>query len=88
MVPFIQPRYSIVPLPFSRLNSTSTLRPIRAFPGENQVRYRCPLLYRRLTSPMINGEIPMSSIIQTVDFADDQRRDTDVFYYTDGWLRR
>ena len=51
-------------------------------------RYRCLLLYRRLASPMINGEIPMSSIIQTVRFADDQRRDTDVFYYTDGWLRR
>ena len=40
------------------------------------------------TSPMINGEISMSSIIQTVRFADDQRRDTDVFYYTDGRLRR
>ena len=51
-------------------------------------RYRCLLLYRRLTSPMINGEIPMSSTIQTVDFADDQRRDTNVLYYTDGWLRR
>ena len=51
-------------------------------------RYRCLLLYRRLASPMINGEISMSSIIQTVGFADDQRRDTDAFYYTDGWLRR
>ena len=40
------------------------------------------------TSPMINGEISMHSIIQTVDFADDQRGDIDVFYYTDGSLRR
>ena len=30
----------------------------------------------------------MSSIIQTVGFADDQRRDIDVFYYTDGLFRR
>ena len=37
---------------------------------------------------MINGEIPMPSTIQTVGFADDQRRDIDAFYYTDGWLRR
>ena len=28
----------------------------------------------------------MPSIIQTVHFADDQRRDTDVCYYTDGSL--
>ena len=51
-------------------------------------RYRCLLLYRRLATPMINGEISMSSIIQTVGFADDQRRDTDAFYYTDGLFRR
>ena len=37
---------------------------------------------------MINGETSMSSIIQTVRFADDQRRDTDAFYYTDGLLGR
>ena len=30
----------------------------------------------------------MPSIIQTVGFADDQRRDIDVFYYTDGLFRR
>ena len=40
------------------------------------------------TSPMINGEIAMPSIIQTVRFADDQRRDIDAFYCTDGSLRR
>ena len=40
------------------------------------------------TSPMFNGEIPISPIIQTVHFADDQRRDFDPVYYTDGSLRR
>ena len=50
-------------------------------------RYRSRLLYRRFTSPMINGEIPIPSIIQTVHFADGQRRDTDDFYNTDGSLR-
>ena len=45
-------------------------------------RYRSRLLYRRFTSPMINGEIPMPFIIQTVHFGDDQRRNTDAFYYT------
>ena len=51
-------------------------------------RYRCLVLYRRLTSPIINGEISMPSIIQMVHFADDQWRDIDAFYYTDGSLRR
>ena len=51
-------------------------------------RYRCLLLYRRFASPIVNGEISMPSIIQMVHFADDQRRDIDAFYYTDGSLRR
>ena len=62
----------------------------RRFPSpiRSTARYRCLLLCRRFTSSMINGEIPMSSIIQMVHFADDQRRDIDAFYYTDGSLHR
>ena len=51
------------------------------------VRYRCLLLYIRFASPMINGEIPMPSFIQTVRFADYQQQDINAFYYTDGLLR-
>ena len=64
---------------------------------------QCLLLYRRFNSRIINdeismpsiiqttyfnGEIPMPSVIHTIRFADDQWRDTDAFFYTDGSLRR
>ena len=45
-------------------------------------------LIRANEKHLINGEKPMRSIIETVHFADDQRRETDAFYYRDGSLRR